>query len=44
MLVTQKIKKIKKKVDKFFNSLMLSKVKFNDFEAISRELMVLITS
>ena len=45
VLITQKIQKIKKKkkIDKFFESLMLYKVKLNDFEAISRELTVLIT-
>ena len=32
----KKKKKIKKNFNKFFKSLMLSKVKFNDLEAISR--------
>ena len=32
----KKSKKIKKNFNKFFKSLMLSKVKFNDLEAISR--------
>ena len=35
LIITEK-KKIKKNFNKFFKSLMLSKVKFNDLEAISR--------
>ena len=35
-LKKKKKKKIKKNFNKFFKSLMLSKVKFNDLEAISR--------
>ena len=37
VLMTQKIqKKKKKKIDKIFRSLILSKVKFNKFQAIIR--------
>ena len=38
LIITEKKKKkkIKKNFNKFFKSLMLSKVKFNDLEAISR--------
>ena len=36
IITEKKKKKIKKNFNKFFNSLMLSKVKFNDLEAISR--------
>ena len=36
VLMTQKIQKKKKKFDKFFRSLILSKVKFNKFQAIIR--------
>ena len=35
-LITQKTQKIEKKFKKFFKSLMLSKVKFNDLQTISR--------
>ena len=37
------IQKTEKKINKFFKILILSKVKFNNFEAISRSLMALIT-
>ena len=36
IITEKKKKKIKKNFNKFFKSLMLSKVKFNDLEAISR--------
>ena len=43
-LITQKFKKTKQnKFMTLFQSLMLSKTKFNNFEAISRSLMALIT-
>ena len=41
-VITKKKSKHKKKTDQFFKSLMPYKVKFNDFEAISRELTALI--
>ena len=42
-LITQKIQKNEKKIMTLFQSLMLSQVKFNNFEAYSRSLMALIT-
>ena len=35
-LTTQKLKKTKKKIKTLFERLMLSKIKFNDLEPISR--------
>ena len=42
-LITQKIQKNEKKIMTLFQSLMLSQVKFNNFEAYSRSLMASIT-
>ena len=36
MLITQEIQKIKNNFNQFFKSWMLSEVKFNDFQSISR--------
>ena len=42
MLITEKIQKIKKNINDFFKNLRLVSVKFNDPEAISKLLTVLI--
>ena len=42
MLITEKIEKIKKSCVEFFQSLRQFSVKFNDSEAISKQLTVLI--
>ena len=42
MLITEKIEKIKKNSVNVFESLRQFSVKFNDLEAISKQLMVLI--
>ena len=42
MLITEKIEKIKKKCIDFFQSLKQFSLKFNDPEAISKQLTVLI--
>ena len=42
MLITEKIEKIKKNSVNFFKNLSQFSVKFNDQEAISKQLMVLI--
>ena len=42
VLITEKIEKIKKKSVDFFESLRQFSVKFNDQEAISKQLTVLI--
>ena len=42
MLITEKIEKVKKKSVDFFQSLSQFSLKFNDAEAISKQLMVLI--
>ena len=42
-LITLKIQNINKNFNKLFKSLMLSEVKFNDLDAISRYLTALIT-
>ena len=44
MLITAKIEKIKKNSVNFFKNLKQFSVKFNDTEAISKQLMVLIKS
>ena len=36
VIMTQKIQKKKKKIDKFFRSLIFSKVKFNKLQAVIR--------
>ena len=42
MLITEKIEKIKKNSVNFFKNLKLFSVKFNDPEAISKQLTVLV--
>ena len=42
MLITEEIEKIKKNIDDFFISLRQFSLKFNDQEAISKQLTVLI--
>ena len=42
MSITEKIQKIKKNINDFFKGLRQFSLKFNDPEAISKQLMVLI--
>ena len=42
MLITEKIEKVKKNIKDFFKGLRQFFLKFNDPEAISKQLMVLI--